>query len=235
MAASPLSQCAEMTSIAAGLPSSLPRSARNSRAALRSMGNVGAPCETKIAGNRSAIAPTHPLGNQHRFGLAFTFHDNIPNHLYASFNPLKVFQREAGAQARANLYRRGEAQSVESIIDTHFGFAKLERLIEEMAQQRHCQKPVGDRRSERRFTPCAFNVDMDPLMISCRVRELLNAILCDFEPVAYNDFHADFACQVIQAVEHCSRHPRPLWAAMYRIQGTRALRVAIRAGTMIPR
>src|SRR3954463_11741616 len=164
MAVSPLSQCAEMTRIAVGLPSALPRSARNARAALCSMGNVGAPCETKIAGNRLAIAPTYPLRYQHRLGLALAFHDNIPDHLHASFNTLEVFQREAGAQARADLYRRSEAQSVESIIDTHFRFAKLERLIEKMAQQRHCQKSVGNGRSERRFTPCAIDIDMDPLV-----------------------------------------------------------------------
>src|SRR3954467_8050624 len=108
MAASPLSQCAETTRIAVGLPSSLPSPEMNCRAGLCSIGKVGAPCDTKIAGNRSTIAPTDPLRYQHWFGLALAFHGNIPGHLHASFDALKVLERKAGTKARSDFDRRGE-------------------------------------------------------------------------------------------------------------------------------
>ena len=42
-----------------------------------------------------------------------------------------------------------------------------------------------------RFGPCAFGVQMNPLMVAGGFGELVDAVLGDFEPVADGDFLAD--------------------------------------------
>src|SRR3954469_13668731 len=98
---------------------------------------------------------------------------------------------------------------------------------------------MGYRYSERRFTPCALDIDVDPLVVAGRFRKSLDSLLRNLQPVTNDDFQANFSGQVIQIAEHRSRHPALLWAAMYRNQGMGALRIAhcalriaIRAGTI---
>src|SRR5579859_2428961 len=238
-AASPLSQCADTTRIASGLPRVLPNPVRNSRARLVSIGKVGAPWETKTAGKRSAITPAHPFRDEHGLGRPLALHDDIPDHLHSAFDRLELLQLEARPQARAHPYRRGETQAVESIVDAHLRLAELQRHIEEVAQQGQRQKTVRDRHAERRFTARAFDIDVDPLMVSGGFGKAVDALLRNFQPVADHDFLADLAGQLLETAEYCTRHPMLLLRrsspAMYRNQWACALREAIRPRTMATR
>src|SRR5258706_3387629 len=134
-AASPFSQCAETTRIATGLPSVSPNPQRNSRAKPASIGNVGAPWETNMAGKRSGITPAHPLRHEHGFGLAFTFHQDVPDHLHAAVDALEFLEFKTRAQARARLHGRGEAQAVASINPAPLPTSGLSAILGANGQQ----------------------------------------------------------------------------------------------------
>src|SRR5262249_1714583 len=87
--------------------------------------------------------------------------------------------------------------AVEAVVDPHARALDLDRLLEEVRQQRQRQEPVGDRRLVRGLARRALAIDVDPLVVEGRIGELVDVLLGHGEPLGHRDF---LACPRLEPV-----------------------------------
>ena len=76
--------------------------------------------------------------------------------------------------------------------------ANLKRALHQMADEGERQKPVGNRRAEGRFALGTCAVEVNPLAILSRFRELRDALLRDNHPIARGDFLAGVVRELME-------------------------------------
>src|SRR5262249_28934031 len=81
-----------------------------------------------------------------------------------------------------------------------------------MRQQREREKPVSDRRLERRFGFRTFDVNVNPLMVLCSIGEFVDALLSNLKPFAGGNLLADQIPQFVDSFNNTchSELPCPL-------------------------
>src|SRR3954447_336573 len=131
----------------------------------------------------------HPVRDERRLVLALDL-DRDGAHDLEVVGVLEVDAGEdrGGADLRADLHRVDEPHLVEAVVDAHHDAVEaLRRLLDRAGQvreQRQRQEPVRDRHLPRRELRCLLRVDVDELVVDRDIRELVDAVLRDLEPVA---------------------------------------------------
>ena len=89
------------------------------------------------------------------------------------------------ADAAADRHRRREADLVHAVVDPHRVTRSRSGRTSywKLDQQRERQEPVRDRRPERPLR-CLLRVDVDPLVVAGRLREAVDPLLGDLQPLA---------------------------------------------------
>jgi hypothetical protein len=76
---------------------------------------------------------------------------------------------------------RSTTTLVQPVVDTHRAVGHRKRRIRHHRQQRQREKAVRDRAAERRLLRPLL-VDVDPLKVASRLRELVDPVLQDLDP-----------------------------------------------------
>ena len=66
----------------------------------------------------------------------------------------------------------------------------MRNLVIEHRNERQRQKAMGDRLAARHVLLGPLDVDVNPLVITCRLGELVDSVLCNLDPVANPNFLA---------------------------------------------
>src|SRR6516225_6496436 len=88
------------------------------------------------------------------------------------------------AQPRSHHHRGGKANLVPAVVDTQLEAAPLGQITAQAVDQRERQVAMGDRRAERALASGALDVDMDPLVVTAQLGELVDHLLGDLPPLA---------------------------------------------------
>jgi hypothetical protein len=110
-------------------------------------------------------------------------------------------QLPGAPQLRADAHRRRKADLVAAVVDAQPRAVNPHNLRQEEIDERKGEKAVRDTRAER-AVPCAFGIDMDPLMIERRIGEPVDARLIDDHPRAFAKAPTGSGNQFIRMGEH---------------------------------
>src|SRR5690606_26063 len=106
------------------------------------------------------------------------------------------------ANAVAGPDRRREAHSLKTVIEPALNRFQMPDAMAQMRNQREGEEAMGDRAPLRHFAAGAFNIDMDPLVVTGRRGKGINARLFDFDPIARSQFLADRPLQFFRRLEY---------------------------------
>jgi hypothetical protein len=158
------------------------------------------------------VIANQPLGDTAGFagGLTISVPALDPNQKQSVHKCGRILhgnQSSASTNVRTGANGGWKADSIETVVDAHRqSRADVDRLLQEVAHQRQCEKTVSDRSSERRFGFGLFGVEMNPLSVLGGVSEFLNAILRYDKPVGCREFASSKLCQTIQVLNLKRRH-----------------------------
>jgi hypothetical protein len=140
----------------------------------------------------------HPLRNTAWFLTALNFDFRIKDGFHRPRQVLYRFQCEVAADPSLRRYGRGKANSIETVIDARPNAAlDLKRLTQKSAQEGQREESMRNRCLVGRLSPRSLAIDMDPLMIARRFREVVDLLLRDLKPLGHADFVTD---QVVQGL-----------------------------------
>src|ERR1700754_2160694 len=88
-------------------------------------------------------------------------------------------------------HRREEAHLVEPVVDPHLRIVDAVVVLAQCGNERQCQETVGNGCAIRTFEPGPLDIDMDPLMVTGRVGESIDAVLIDSNPLRDAEFLTD--------------------------------------------
>ncbi len=92
-------------------------------------------------------------------------------------------QSNPSPDRRAGVNRRRKPHSIKSVVDDHGNArANLNRLLDEITDQRQGEKTMGNGGPERRFALSALWVQVNPLAILAGLGKFLDAVLGDNKP-----------------------------------------------------
>src|SRR3954463_11385710 len=140
--------------------------------------------------SRSAVDEAgHPVRDERRLGLALDLDRDGPDDLeIVGVLEVDAGEHRGGADLRADLDGVDEAHLVEAVVDAHHDAVEaLRRRLDRAGQvreQRQGQEAVRDRHLPRRELRGLLRVDVDELVVDRDIRELIDAVLRDLEPVA---------------------------------------------------
>ena len=98
-------------------------------------------------------------------------------------------QSDASANLRTGANCRGKANFIQTVVHGHSNArADMDRLFQEVTQQRKCEETMGDAAAEGRFALGALRVQVNPLAVVGGVGKFLDAILRDHEPIGRREF-----------------------------------------------
>jgi hypothetical protein len=138
-----------------------------------------------------AVVPRKAFGNAAGLLRIAAFDGNGVGRIDTLRGLLYRENSHAAANRRSCPHCRGKAHTIEPVIYAHAdALADVNRLGEQMAEQRKSQKAVSHRAAVGRFTRRALGVYVNPLPVFNRVGEFLNAVLCYDEPIRRRRFAA---------------------------------------------
>jgi len=153
------------------------------------------------------VVTQDPFGDAARFFGALRFDRDVEDRLNAAGQLSTRLQTNARANLLAGANRRRETNAIQATVNglPHI-VRQLNRLPHEMAHQGERQKAVRDRSAIGRFSPSAFGIDVNPLAVSRRVRELQDALLRHRQPIGRGDFPAHIVFQRLQGIKYEGWH-----------------------------
>ncbi len=145
---------------------------------------------------RVGIDERDPVRHHRGLVASLDLHDAMADERHAARLRLHALQGLAQPHPGAAGYEAGEAQLVESVVHTvgHSGDAK-EHATRQVREERQREEAVGNRTTP--FPLCPLPVDVDPLVVLCEPREIIDVPLLDGHPIAQADFLPNMAGQVV--------------------------------------
>src|SRR5581483_1016223 len=154
--------------------------------------------------SRSGVVAVDGLGDAGGLVLALDLEAHVDGGLDAAAYLLEVGKGGVEAHLATDRYRRREAQLVEPVVDAHGEALDAPHLRQQVRRQGEGEVSVGDGAAERaRLGP--LRIDVDPLVVTGGVGELVDLLLGDLVPLARGQRLADQLAQALDAV-HGRRH-----------------------------
>src|SRR5262245_27822416 len=152
----------------------------------------GRPYRTSFILRASRVPDADDLANQRRLVVAFDLDRHLGAHAHAvARHFLGARDPLADADARARLHRRDEADLVRAVVDAAASLGNLEEARGHARDERESEIAVGDRLAAGHLALGALDVDVDPLVIAGRFRELVDHPLVDRHPLRRAKLRAD--------------------------------------------
>src|SRR5438105_1066916 len=129
------------------------------------------------------VQPRDRLRHAGRLLLALDRDRHLVDDLDPALDVLDGNVLDGGPHLRADLHRRREAHPVEPVVDAHPHAVDLEQPCGQGRDQGERQEAMGDR-SPKGSLLGALHIDVDPLVVTGRVGELVDAVLVDLQPPA---------------------------------------------------
>jgi AcrR family transcriptional regulator len=149
---------------------------------------------------RLQVVPRHRLRHAHRLVAALALHAEGDGDLDTARHVVDAGDLRGGAQPGAHGYRGGETHLVRPVVDAHLHALDLDQLRPEQRQQGEGEIAVRDRGAEG-ARGGLLRVDMDPLVVAGGLREQIDALLVDLQPVGVPQLLAHRRLQVVRARE----------------------------------
>src|SRR5215211_286384 len=144
----------------------------------------------------AAVVAVDRLGDADGLLAALALDDGRQRELQPAGELVDALQARAQPDLRADRHRRGEAHLVQAVVDAHHRVGDEEHLRGERREQGQGQVAVGDRAAEGALGFRALDVDVDPLVVTGRLGELVHVLLGDLVPVAGAELAADQSGQL---------------------------------------
>jgi hypothetical protein len=136
-----------------------------------------------------AVIPHQPF--RHTTGLVgtLTLDRHRENDIHELCGFLHRKQSYTGADCRTRSHRRWEANPIQSIVDAYpNSFPDSNRLSGKKTHQRKREEAVSNGATVWRLTRRSLGVDVNPLPVFRGVRELLDSVLSQNEPIRRREF-----------------------------------------------
>jgi len=137
------------------------------------------------------VIPHQPF--RHATGLvgALTLDRHRENDIYELCRLLHRKQSHTGANRRFRPYRRWKAHTIQPVVDAYpDSFPDPKRLSAEIAHERKREEAVSNGAAVSRLMRRSLRVDVNPLPVFRRVREFLDAVLGQNQPIRRRQFVA---------------------------------------------
>src|ERR1051326_3357302 len=181
------------------LARSRPRASDRGREARDCQAGVDQPLKRRNADRREGrkggahyhllVVPINRLGHTPRLRFPLHLERHADGCLSARTisDVFEVDEARLQAYPLADAYRARIAQLVQAVIDPHADPLHGHDLFHQMGGERERVVSVRDRPTEGRFLFRPLRIDMDPLVVVRRVRELVDLFLSDRVPVRNTD------------------------------------------------
>jgi hypothetical protein len=137
------------------------------------------------------VIPHQPFRHTTGFVGALNLDRHRENSIHELCRFLHRKQNYAGADCRACPHRRWKTHAIQSIVHPYpDSLPDPNRLSGKMAQQRKREEAVSDRAAVWRLARRSLRVDVNPLPVFRRVRERLDAVLGQNQPIRRRYFAA---------------------------------------------
>ena len=171
------------------------------RVGVRTRADRARPDQLRLSRRGSSLSSRHRLGDTGRLVLVLDLHDVLQGQLLAGRDIGDLADGDRGPHPRADRHRAGEPHLVDAVVELGPGGVQGEHLAAQPGHQRQGQVAVRDRPAEGALLGL-LDVDVDPLVVTGRVGELVHALLGDLHPVGGADLLPGSGLDVLERTEH---------------------------------
>ena len=169
------------------------------RVGVRTRADRARPDQLRLS--RRSLEAARPSRRRSRLVLVLDLHDVLHGQLLAGGDIGDLADRDRGPHPRADRHRAGEPHLVDAVVELGPGGVQGEHLAAQPGHQRQGQVAVRDGPAEGALLGL-LDVDVDPLVVTGRVGELVHPLLGDLHPVGGADLLAGSGLDVLERTEH---------------------------------